>query len=170
MGSFGGVAWLLLLGACLLLVPGAARAQIESAPLARDWNLRVGLFIPQMHAARAASSDVGFSGMVERTVNRGQDYDINVGIGYNGWDSVYSVPVMVNGIWHHNFARYGFGAGYAFGKRISGRSMQGAVIGLLLGYEVSHGRNPVSVDLRYNFISGANNELDGYSLTVGTQF
>ena len=40
---------------------------------------------------------------------------------------------------------------------------------LLLGYQFTRGRNPVSVDLRYMFIGGSSNELDGYSLTLGMQ-
>ncbi len=171
MRTIWGAAWLLL-GACLLLAPGAARAQGgDQAPeLARDWNLRVGLFIPQSQTTRGKSGEVGFSGIVERRVYRAQMYDLFVGIGYNGWDPVYSIPIMVNIIAHHNSIRYGIGAGYSFGKRDDGRGTDGAVLGLILGYELTHGRHALSADLRYNFITGSNNELDGYSLTIGMQF
>jgi hypothetical protein len=163
----------MLVGACLLMLPGIAHAQTndtETPELQKDWNLRVGLFIPQMDAARGAMGDVGISGIAERTVYRTLDYELNVGIGYNGFDRVYSVPIMITGIGHHRKVRYGLGAGYAFGKRIDGRGTSGAVIGLLLGYQITTGKNPLSADLRYNFISGSDNELDGYSLTIGTQF
>ncbi|HZP82357.1 MAG TPA: hypothetical protein VFB21_12020 [Chthonomonadaceae bacterium] len=174
IGTLWSAAGMLMLVACLLLTPGAARAQLtadtEAAELTRDWNLRIGMFIPQMEAARNASSDVGVSGIVERTVYRTLNYELNVGIGYNGFDRLYSVPIMITGIGHHRGWRYGLGAGYAFGKRVSGRGTSGSVIGLVLGYQFTTGKNPLSADLRYNFVSGSDNELDGYSLTVGTQF
>lgn len=168
---FGNV--LLAFGIFLVGAAQTAKAQSrqeETAPVARDWTLRIGLFIPNSQTTRGKAGEVGFSGVGERTVYRGETYDINVGIGYNGMGDVYSVPITVMGIFHKDNIRYGLGAGYAFGKRVDGRGMSGTVLALLLGYQLTRGKSPLSLDLRYNFISGSDSELDGYSLTVGTQF
>jgi hypothetical protein len=170
---FWSVALGLLLGMGLIAIPGAARAQFqtEEVPeLSRDWTIRAGLFIFNSETAREAEGTVSFGGSVERRVYEGTTYDITIGVGYYGLDKVYSIPIMIHYIGRQNRWRYGFGAGYSFGKRLSGRGMSGATIGLLLGYQLHVGRYPANVDLRYNFISGANSELDGYSLTFGIKF
>lgn len=170
---FWGATLLLALGFCLLTAPNVANAQArqqDTPEVQRDWTLRLGLYIFNSSTARSAAGEVGISGIAERTVYRSDKYDVNVGIGYNGMDRVYSVPITVTAILHQGRVRYGGGAGYAFGKRIDGRGTSGPVLSLLLGSELTAGRTPVSVDLRYNFISGSNNELDGYSLTIGARF
>lgn len=173
-GKIWSAALLLVLGLCALTVPGLAQAQTagedETPELARDWTVRMGLFIFQSSASRSKSGDVGFSGDVERRVYAGNNYDITVGIGYQGLNDVYAVPIMVNLIASQYNLRYGFGVGYAFGKRVDGRGTSGTVLGLQLGYQLTPGRNPLSLDLRYRFISGASSELDGYSLTLGMRF
>jgi hypothetical protein len=172
-GLFWGAA-LLTLTLGLLAAPGMARAQnttTEELPeLTRDWTARIGLWIFNQDAARAASSDVGISAMAERTVYRGVGYYASIGIGYNGWDQVFSVPVTGNIIGYHGHLRYGLGAGISFGQRIDGDGTSGAVIDLLIGYTVRGGVNPMDVDLRYYFVSGCDSELDGYSLTLGYHF
>ncbi len=173
IGTIWGAAMLLLLGMGLTLAPNAAHAQsrAEDTPeLSRDWTARIGLFVFNNQAARNKVGAVGISGLVERTVYYGLGYDVNIGIGYNGYDDVYSVPLTVAIIGHQNRLRYGAGAGYSFGKRISGAGSNGAVLTLILGWQLSSGRNPTSADLRYNFIAGSDNELDGFSLTYGIKF
>lgn len=175
-GSFWGAALLLVLGMCALTLPGLAHAQTtsgdedENPELARDWSVRLGLFIFQSDAARSKSGDIGFSGDVERRVYAGNNYDLTVGIGYKGLNDVYSVPIMINLIASQYNLRYGFGVGYAFGKRVDGRGTSGTVLGLQVGYQLIPGRNPLSLDLRYLFIGGSSSELDGYSLTLGMRF
>jgi hypothetical protein len=164
---WGGMA----LGLALMTAPNAAQAQADEVPeLAKDWSVRVGLYVFQSETARDAQGAVGISGMAERTVYYGNGYDVNVGVGYNGFDRVYNVPITINIIGRQGRYRYGVGGGYAFGKRVDGRGMQGSVIDLILGYQLTLGKNPLSADLRYLFISGSNNELDGFSLTLGMRF
>lgn len=168
------IALALLIGVGLLTAPGAARAQFqtEDVPeLARDWTVRAGLFIFNSEAVRAAEGAVAFGGSVERTVYMGPTYDVVIGVGYYGLDRVYSVPIMIHYIARREMWRYGGGLGYSFGKRLDGRGMSGAAFGLLLGYQLRTSlKYPMNVDLRYNFISGANNELDGWSITLGIGF
>jgi hypothetical protein len=170
LGSFGGAVSLLMLGMCMMFVPGSAKAQVQNGELTKDWSIRVGMYIYQSQTTRSQNGDVGFSGTVERTVYRGAQYDVNVGIGYNGWDAVYSVPVMVSGVMHKNNLRYGGGIGYSFNKRLDGRGSNGTALSLLLGYQFNRSKNPLSLDARYMFIGGSDNELDGLSITLGGTF
>lgn len=173
LSVFWSIALGLLFGMGLIAVPGAARAQFQTdevPELSRDWTIRAGMYIFNSEAARAAEGAVSFSGYVERRVHQGLNHDLNIGVGYNGLDRVYSVPIMIHYVHRKEKWRLGAGAGYAFGKRIDGRGMSGTALGLLLGYQLTSGKYPMNVDLRYNFISGANNELDGYSITLGIKF
>jgi len=162
-----------MLGICALFVTTVAHAQIDTdttPELSKDWTIRVGMFIFNNKTARAAGGDVGFSGIVERRVYAGTNYGIHIGIGYNGFGDIYNVPILINLLATSNNLRYGFGAGYSFGKRISGRGTSGATLEALIGYQLTRTTNPLSLDLRYDFISGSNDELDGFSLTLGYQF
>ena len=157
-----------------LSAPGAANAQGArpegQADIVRGWNLRLGMFIFNNKAARDKSGSIGISGLAERTVYETEKYEINVGAGYNGFGNVYSVPITVTGIMHHGNIRYGGAFGYAFGKRVSGRGMSGILLGLLGGYQLTPGVEGINADIRYNFISGADSELDGFSITLGKRF
>ncbi len=173
IGTIWSAALALMLCACLLLTPGTARAQYDSdvtPELSRDWSVRIGLFVPQSQTTRSANGEVGISGFVERRVYDGNNYEVQIGIGYNGFDRVYNIPATVSLILKRGSFRLGGGVGYAFGKRIDGRGMQGSVLSAIVGYELTHGKYPITGDLRYYFIGGADNELDGFSLTAGIKF
>jgi hypothetical protein len=142
----------------------------ERRTTTRSRNVRIGIYLFNSNAAARKSGRVGISGLVERSVYKGEQYDVTVGIGYNGFDRVYSVPVTGQIIFHPGNLRYGGGAGYAFNKRVSGKGSNGAVVDLLVGYVLTRGRYPTNVDLRYFFVGGSNNELDGWSLTYGLKF
>ena len=169
--AFWGQVLIVALAVCALALPNLARAQNETVPeLSRDWNVRIGIYVFNSKATSDAGGRVGISGLVERTVYKGETFDVTVGIGYNGFDRIYSVPVTGQLIFHPGNLRYGAGAGYAFNKRIGGGGSNGSVFDLLVGYTVSRGRYPTNVDLRYFFVGGSSNELDGLSLTYGLRF
>jgi hypothetical protein len=169
LGKIWGLALMIMLG--MAMAPRTAHAQSEAVPeLSRDWNVHIGMFIYNSKTARDAQGEVGISGFVERRVYHGDAFDVTAGIGYNGLDRVYSVPVQLNLIAHKANLRYGAGAGYSFNKRLDGSGSNGTALSLILGYTPVHGKNPISVDLRYFFLGGSSNELDGYSLTIGAQF
>lgn len=169
LGKIWALALMVMMG--MAIAPRVAHAQSDATPeLSRDWNVRAGLFVPNSRATRSKGGEVGFSGMVERRVYRGDAFDVTVGIGYNGMDQVYSVPVQINLIARKANLRYGAGVGYSFNKRLDGSGSNGTALSLILGYTPVHGKNPISVDLRYFFIGGSSSELDGYSLTIGAQF
>jgi hypothetical protein len=170
-GTFFSAAMMLVLSVWLLFAPGSACAQALVEPeLSKDWTVRIGLWVPNSEAAREVVGTVGISGHVERRVYDGGNYDLTVGIGYNGFDRSYSVPVMLNIIGHRGNLRFGGGAGYSFGKRLDGSGSNGAALSLILGYQLTHGKNPLTFDFRYYFVAGSNQELDGYSFTLGIKF
>ncbi len=170
LGTLCSAASLLMLGVGMLIAPRTASAQDASAQLAKDWALRVGTYIYQSQTTRTQNGEVGFSGSVERTVYRGNSYDVLVGIGYNGWDNVYSVPIMVSAIAHKANFRYGAGVGYAFNKKIDGLASNSTALTLIAGYQFGRSQKPLSLDARYYFIGGSSNELDGLSITIGGEF
>jgi hypothetical protein len=162
----------LAFGVWLTAAPNPARAQDtgETPSIQRDWHIRAGLFIFSSDRSRDRAGEVGFSGIVERSVYRNERYELNVGIGYHGWDTVYSIPITITGIGRYQNLRYGLGIGYTFGKRADGRGSSGVYLAPLVGYQLAHGKHPISVDLRYQFISGSASELDGWSITAGYGF
>lgn len=173
IAPFWSAALTLALGMFALLAATPSRAQIDTnadPELSKDWSIRIGLFVPQSQAVRNKVGDIGISGHAERRVYVGTNYDLSVGIGFNGLNEVYSIPLTLNLTAYQHNLRYGGGVGYAYGKRLDGRGMSGPLLNLILGYQLTQTTNPISLDLRYYFISGAGNELDGYSLTLGYKF
>src|SRR5258708_36873310 len=101
------MALVLALSLGALLAAGTAQAQDNTPELSRDWNVRIGIYIFNSDTASRANGRVGISGLVERTVYHGDNYDVNVGIGYNGFDRIYSVPVTLSAIMHPGNLRVG---------------------------------------------------------------
>lgn len=157
----------LFIVAALLITAGqASKAQTraEDLPeLSRDWTLRLGAWIPK-------TGSLGISAHAERRVYKTDAYDLNMGMGYNGSETVYNVPILFSLIYHIKEIRAGALFGYSFGKRVDGRGMSGTALGLLAGYRIKNGVNPITADVRYLWIAGADSELDGWSITVGIGF
>ena len=175
LGTIWSAALVLVLSVFALFAPHKAHAQTGESTdqipeLSQDWEVRIGTYIFQSKSARDAAGELGISADVNRRVYAGRGYDINIGVGFNGIEPVYNIPITANIIAHKDNLRYGAGVGYAFGRRASGRGIKGTVFDLLLGYQITRGRNPMSVDLRYLFVGGSSNETDGYSLTLGLKF
>lgn len=169
--------WSLVVGILLMAVtlfaakPAHAQFSDQSTPsLSRGWNIRLGIWVPNSQTARNVEGTIGISGILERRVYTAPNYNLLLGLGYNGFGNAYDVPVIGNIILHHDNLRYGIGAGYSFGKRLDGHGSNGPVIDLIAGYQLTNNVNPISVDLRYFFVSGSSNELDGLSVTLGYHF
>ncbi len=153
-----------------LLSAPKAHAQAEpttGSELSQYWKVRLGAYFFN-HGI--GGSNVGFSGIVERTVFSDGRYELNAGIGYNGTSSVYSVPIQINLIGHHNNFRYGGGIGIAFDRLPNHDSTNGFAANAIIGYELTHGNHPTSLDLRYYFIGSTADVMDGFSLTYGARF
>lgn len=173
LGTFWAGALAIALATSAIALASPARAQVDTnnqPELSQDWAARLGVWFANSNSVRNKIGTFGISGVLERRVYVGQNYRINIGIGYNGFDTVYDIPILANIVSVHNNLRYGIGAGYSFGRRLDGRGTDGPVIDLLVGYQLTHTTNPLSLDLRYYFVSGSGNELDGYGLTLGYRF
>ena len=168
MRSLWGAVMLMALGLFALATPMTAKAQVETIPdLAKDWTVRIGIYVFNQNGTANAAGRIGISGLVERTIYHADKYDVNVGIGYNGFDTIYSIPVEGVIIAHPGNIRFGLGLGYSFNKRPGGSGSNGTAVTLIGGYEFVHGKNPLSAELRYTFIGGSSSELDGLGLTIG---
>ncbi|HEV2471492.1 MAG TPA: hypothetical protein VGS41_02435, partial [Chthonomonadales bacterium] len=158
LGTLYGALFSLALAVCLVLLPGAVKAQEqgqELPELSQDWTVHAGLWIPSNSATRSKAGDVGFSGLVERRVYRGLTYDLNVGVGYSGWNDVYDVPVLVDAVGYYNNWRYGGGVSYDFGQRANGRGINAMGFTVLAGYQFNHGSNPITADVSYHWVGGS---------------
>lgn len=158
-----------LLFATANVAQGQARAE-ALGELSRDWTLRAGVFFASSEATRKAVGTVAFSGTLERKIYRTDNYDLYLGMGYNGMDTVYSIPLMFNLLYRSHSIHYGGGFGYSFGKRLDGRGFAAPALSINGGIRIRHGKNPMDVDVRYLFISGSNSELDGFTVTLGIGF
>ncbi len=157
----------LFIVAALLITAGqASKAQTraEDLPeLSRDWTVRLGAWIPK-------TGSLGISALADRRVYKTDAYDLTLGAGYNGSETVYNIPIVFTIVYHMKDVRVGGLFGYSFGKRVNGQGMAGAALGLLAGYRLKQGVNPITVDARYYVISGADSELNGLSVTIGMGF
>ena len=160
--------WSAVIALCFTLIgPTVARAQEGDSDLSKEWTLRLGTFIANSQTTRSKMGTFAIAGYADRTVFDGEKYKLTVGFGYVGGENFYSVPIMLNAVWKHNKMYFGGGFGYAFGKRLDGRPMGAISLDALVGTQLNTGKNALSAELRYSFIGGSDNELDGLSVTLG---
>ena len=145
VGTIWSAALVLLLSFGMMLTTNRANAQFQSdelPELSRDWHVHIGMYFFQSETARKVSGSVGFSGIVERNIYTNENVDVALGIGYHGFDKVYSIPIMFNVTTQRGKWSYGGGAGYSFGKRLDKRGLAGAALGLHIGYNLTGGKVP----------------------------
>ncbi|HSV73104.1 MAG TPA: hypothetical protein VLH79_05030 [Chthonomonadales bacterium] len=159
-----------LLGCLTVLALGAAQpaqAQFDDE-LARDWQLRLGFFVPESEQARGAVGDVWLSFGAERVMHLDERYDLSLSIEYYGRDNIYNVPVLVNlGATTHRM-RYAVGAGISLGRDVH-RGRTNFAYKLMVGYELTEGMNPITFDVSYRG-TGTSPTLNGWSFLFGKRF
>ncbi len=160
------IAWLISCTA-LLCLGVAAQAQMDTGEFGKDWDLRVGMFIPESGVARDAQGDVWFTVGAEHTLNYQERYRVTLSLDYYGSGDLYAVPILFNARGETNRLRYGAGIGVGMGSGTDGWSV-GFAFNLMVGAYLTQGSNPIFADLRYmgTNISG----LNGWALTVGKTF
>ena len=158
-----------LVALCLtVFAPMVACAQSDDASdLSKDWTIRLGAFIANNKQTRSKIGSIAIAGFADRTVFDGEQYKLTVGIGYLGDDTFYSIPIILNVVFKHDRLYYGGGVGYGFAKRLDGRSIGAISMDALIGTQLTKGKNAMTAELRYNFTGGSENEMDGFSLTLG---
>jgi hypothetical protein len=164
-------AW--ILGVALLGVAGAtmpASAQLPGdTELARNWDFRLGFFVPERTASRSKEGDVWLSVGAERAIYEIERWRGTISVDYYGSGSLYNIPVTINVRGDTNRLRYGAGAGVAIGHDLD-RGITNFAYNLLLGYSLLQGPRTVFFDVRYMGVGGSRGELNGWSATLGMRF
>ena len=161
-----------VVGCALLLGIGSrtpATAQQRDEELTRDWIVHAGLFMPQRGAARDAKGNVWFTAGVERPVFEVDRWRATFGLDYYGAGEVYNFPITINLRGDTQGIRFGGGVGVGISHDLT-RGMRGVAYNFLLGYELTHGLNPLTADLRYMGLTTGGGQLNGLALTLGYRF
>jgi hypothetical protein len=157
---------------CALVVgaPVAALAQFTGdSELSKHWNLRVGFFVPEKKVSRDLGGDVWLALGAERAFYEVDRWKTTVSIDYYGAEDIYSVPMCLNLRGNSQGLRYGAGVGLSLGHDVE-KGISALAYNLMVGYEVTTGANPITVDLRYLGTNASRQELNGWSLVVGYSF
>ena len=160
-----------MLGCAVLFGLGSrlpAQAQDDN-DLAKNWDLRAGFFVPERGFARAAEGDIWFTLGLERDVYTGERFRGTVSIDYYGSGGVYSVPIQLNLRAETGRLRYGAGAGLAMAHDFN-QGTTAFTYNLLVGFNLTEGRNPVTADVRYLFAHTGGGALNGWAFTIGSHF
>ena len=161
-----------VVGCALLLGIGSrmpAGAQASDVELTRDWVVHAGLFMPQRGAARDAKGNVWLTAGVERPVFEVDRARATFAVDYYGAGPVYCVPITINLRAETQGVRFGAGIGLGLSHDLD-RGMRGVAYNLLVGYELTHGENPLTADVRYMGLSTGGGQLNGVAVTLGYHF
>ncbi len=153
--------------ALMLTLAGASASAQRNNELVRDWNVRAGFFVPEREASRAQEGDVWFTIGVDRTVYNAVDRITgNLSVDYYGSGSLYSVPIMLNGVYQTHHFRAMAGAGIGISHDLS-EGKTGFAYNLGVGYGLSHN---TSFDVRYMGLSTGGGALNGWAFTISGHF
>jgi len=160
----------LLACAIVVGVPTAALAQFSGdTELSKNWELRVGGFVPEKKVSRSLGGDVWLAIGAEHTFYQADRWSGTVSVDYYGEEDIYSVPICLNARGKSQGLRYGAGFGLSLGHDVQ-KGMTALAYNVSVGYEVKPGPNPIFVDLRYLGTNASRSELNGFSLVVGYGF
>jgi hypothetical protein len=155
----------LFLGLCV-----TARAQFTGdTELGRNWQVRLGFFIPEREVARAAEGDIWLTLGAERPFMETDRWRGTVSVDYYGSGSIYNVPITLNVRGESNRLRYGAGAGIGIGHDAE-RGVTNFTYNLLLGYTLGTGATPPTADVRYMGAGRGGGALNGWAFTLGYSF
>lgn len=156
-----------------------AFAQWGEETTGNNLRVRIGAFFPSKSASRDKANtwlNVGADYVLQRDVVLGEDYaaDQGVSIDYYGSGDVYNVPVLLN-YWGKMGGSFGYtaGIGVGFSKRLNGDTKTGFAYTIGLSYDLSSGQEggtPLFIDLRYNGMTGTDNEHSGFTVGLGAKF
>jgi hypothetical protein len=161
-------AW--IFGAAALALAGfTSNARAEDRELSKDWTLRAGFFIPEREAPRSQEGDLWFTIGAEKSIYKAERWDGTFSVDYYGSGKIYNIPITVNARGETNRLRYGIGAGVGISHDLS-QGKTGFSWNALLGYTLIQGANPVTADVRYQFLSTGSGALNGFQFTVGYHY
>jgi len=158
-----------------------AFAQYGEETRGNNLRVRIGAFFPSKSISRDEANTwlgAGVDYVLKRgVIVRDERYsgDLGVSVDYYGSGKVYNVPVLLN-YWAK--ARGGLngtaGVGVGFSKRPrSGDTKTGFAYTIGVGYDFTVGQEggtQLFVDLRYNGLTGTDNEHNGFAIYLGAKF
>src|SRR5207249_4738887 len=149
--------------------PASAQVVGSDNELGKNWELKLGFFIPERESSRAAEGDVWFAVGAERAVYSAERWKGTFSIDYYGSGRTYNIPITLNARGESQRIRYGGGAGIGLSHGLS-EGHTGFAYNLLVGYVLKQGANPVTADIRYQGLSTSHSELNGWDFTLGLHF
>jgi len=160
----------LLVCAIVIGAPTAALAQFTGdSELSKNWDLRVGFFVPEKKVSRDFGGDVWLAIGAEHMFYEADRWKGTISLDYYGAEKIYNVPLCINARGKSEGLRYGAGVGFSLGHNVE-KGLSALAYNLEVGYEITSGLNPISVDLRYLGATASRQELNGWSLVVGYGF
>jgi hypothetical protein len=174
-------AWLTFAAALVLAVwTVPAFAQWGGETQGNNLRVRIGAFFPSKSISRDKANTwfgAGVDYVLKRevAVSEGYTADLGVSLDYYGSGDVYNVPVLLN-YWGKigNGLSYTAGVGVGFSKRpVSGDTKTGFAYTIGVGYDFTIGQEGATqlfIDLRYNGLTGTDNEHNGFAVYLGAKF
>ena len=161
------------LGCALLLGTAGyipAQAQVRGdTELGRNWDLRIGVFVPERQAARSKGGDVWFTVGAERSVYDQERFRGTFSVDYYGSGGIYNIPIQINLRAETHRLRYGAGVGVSIGHDVN-QGITNFAYNLLLGYSLTQSGNPIYLDVRYLGVGRSDGALNGWAFTFGYHF
>lgn len=163
LGWFLGCALLLVMGS---RIPAQAAGDNE---LSRNWDFRLGFFLPEREAPRRQEGDIWLAFGVERTFYELERYRGSISIDYYGSAKIYNVPITLNLRSETGGLRFGAGAGFGISHDLE-EGILGFAYNLMIGYTILEGPNKLTFDVRYLGLSTGGGQLNGWGFTIGYRF
>lgn len=156
-----------------------AFAQWGEETTGNNLRARIGAFFPSKSASRDKANtwlNVGVDYTLIRDIIRKEGYaaDLGLSVDYYGSGDVYNVPVLLN-YWGKIEGGFGYvaGIGVGFSKRLNGDTKTGLGYTIGLSYDISMGEEggtQLFIDVRYNGLTGTDNEHNGFVVGLGARF
>lgn len=172
--------WLVLVAVVVLAawtVP--AFAQWGEETTGNNLRVRIGAFFPSKSASRDKANTwftAGVDYVLKRDIMLSEGYsaDLGVSLDYYGSGNVYNVPVLLN-YWGKIGSGFGYtaGVGVGFSKRLNGDTKTGFAYTIGLIYDISTGQEggtQLFIDVRYNGLTGTDEEHNGFAVGLGARF
>ena len=166
----------------MLAAAGLAAAAASTSALAQETkpiglSVRAGMFFPSSEASRdegatwlAAGVEFRLQDLNFGMAQPGMSNYLSLSADYMGAGDFRSVPVLVNFVQRNNEFYWTAGAGWTFGRHMSGGSLEDRntfAFALGLGWDFSKGSTPFFIEGRY--YGGSEGDFTGFGAFVGVR-
>jgi hypothetical protein len=157
-----------------------AFAQWGEETTGNNLRVRIGAFFPSKSISRDEANTwfgAGLDYVLQRTIYEREGYgaDLTVSADYYGSGDVYNIPVLLNWAAKTRFGiNYVGGVGVGFSKRPrTGDTKTGFAYTVGVGYDLAFGEGmgtQLFLEVRYNGLTGTDNEHNGFAVYLGAKF